>query len=87
MLAAQGEKTDHIVAAGPMHVVWALGQTSQAMHHYPDSGLEAGTTSTTDFYPPGEIKYHGHGSHRGYLTLDLTGLLIPGSMDYELLLY
>ena len=67
------EDTDYSIEQGPMHVLWARGQTELNPFHRSSSGIETGVTSDPEFYGRGEIKYHGHGSFRGYLNLDLTG--------------
>ncbi|ELU07299.1 hypothetical protein CAPTEDRAFT_222245 [Capitella teleta] len=67
------EPSDYSIDQGKnMHVVWARGQTELEYHHSPRSGIETGETSDTEFYGRGEIKYHGHGAHRGYLQADLS---------------
>lgn len=53
-----------------MHVIWAKGQELGKYVHYPKSGLETEKPSVKDFYQPDELKYHGHGSQRGKLSLN-----------------
>ncbi|CAG0884808.1 unnamed protein product [Darwinula stevensoni] len=64
------EPTDHSIENNPMTVIWARGQDPQSYIHKPKSGLEVGSASVRDFYRPDELKYHGHGSQRGGLSLN-----------------
>lgn len=41
--------------------------------HNPPSGIEKEAVSMKDFYKADELKYHGHGSQRGALTLNFFG--------------
>jgi len=67
------EPTDHSIEKDLMHVIWARGQESGEYNHYPKSGIEKENAQVKDFYKADELKYHGHGSQRGQLTLNFYG--------------
>ena len=73
LLSLGEEPTDHSIENTQMTVIWARGQEPQSYVHKPKSGLEAGSASVRDFYRPDELKYHGHGSQRGGLSLNFFG--------------
>lgn len=70
------DPSDHTIEEDLMHVIWAQGQEMGKYIHVPKSGIEASPASVKDFYKPDELKYHGHGSQRGALTLNFFGKLI-----------
>ncbi|GFO48494.1 cell surface glycoprotein 1, partial [Plakobranchus ocellatus] len=58
------EQTDWTIENGLMHVAWARGQQMGDVVHRPNSAIE--TNEADDmYYRPDELKYHGHGTHRG----------------------
>nr|XP_031827935.1 uncharacterized protein LOC116424971 isoform X3 [Nomia melanderi] len=67
---AANEPTDHEIVDGNMQVIWAKGQEPGNYVHNPPSGIEKAKVSVKDFYKADELKYHGHGSQRGALTLN-----------------
>ncbi|XP_066143136.1 uncharacterized protein [Euwallacea fornicatus] len=64
------ESSDHAIEEGLMHVIFAQGQENGKYVHVPKSGVETSKVSIKDFYKPDELKYHGHASQRGVLTLN-----------------
>lgn len=56
-----------------MHVIWAKGQEQKNYQHSPKSGLEKDVSLVKDFYKPDELKYHGHGSQRGVISINFFG--------------
>ena len=66
------EKADHSFVDGGMHVIWARGQDQGNYKHSPASGLE-GNAKDKAFYRPDELKYHGSGNQRGYLSINFMG--------------
>lgn len=70
---AANEPTDHEIVNGDMQVIWAKGQEPGKYVHNPPSGIEKAKVSVKDFYKPDELKYHGHGSQRGAVTMNFFG--------------
>lgn len=68
------EPTDHTIEEGLMNVIWARGQEPGMYIHNPKTGLDTGKASVPDFYRPDELKYHGHGNHRGKVTMNFYGM-------------
>ena len=66
------EQTDHSFENDNMMLIWAIGQSQGEYVHRPDSGLEKGTASVTDFYRPDEVKYHGK-DNRGFTMVNFFG--------------
>jgi len=67
------EPTDHSIVDDVMHVIWAKGQEQKNYQHSPKSGLEKDVASVKDFYKQDELKYHGHGSQRGVISINFFG--------------
>ncbi|XP_078043273.1 DOMON-like domain-containing protein nahoda isoform X2 [Augochlora pura] len=67
---AANEPTDHEIVDANMQVIWAKGQEPGKYVHNPPSGVEKAKVGVKDFYKPDELKYHGHGSQRGALSLN-----------------
>lgn len=67
------EPTDHSIVDDVMHVIWAKGQEQKNYQHSPKSGLEKDVSLVKDFYKPDELKYHGHGSQRGVVSINFFG--------------
>lgn len=67
------EPTDHSIEEDLMHVIWARGQEPGKYHHFPKSGLEKDMVAVKDFYKADELKYHGHGSQRGVISINFFG--------------
>lgn len=67
------EPSDHTIVDDLMHVIWAQGQEPGKYVHVPASGVETPAAKVKDFYKPDELKYHGHGSQRGFTTLNFLG--------------
>ena len=55
-------------------VIWALGQELPYVHR-PNSGIESGRASDTEFYKLDEPKYHGRGGRgqRGSTRIEFIG--------------
>lgn len=68
------EPTDHSIVDEVMHVIWAKGQEQKNYQHSPKSGLEKDVSLVKDFYKPDELKYHGHGSQRGVVSINFFGM-------------
>ena len=66
------EQTDHSFENDNMMLIWAIWQSQGEYVHRPDSGLEKGTASVTDFYRPDEVKYHGK-DNRGFTMVNFFG--------------
>lgn len=66
--------TDYNIVDGDMQVIWAKGQEPGKYIHQPPSGLERSKASVQNFYKPDELKYHGHRSQRGVVTLNFFGM-------------
>ncbi|CAM1310234.1 nahoda (predicted), partial [Pycnogonum litorale] len=64
------EQSDHTIVDGLMEIIWARGQEIGNYVHNPTTGLESGEASIPDFYRRDELKYHGHGSQRGRVTMN-----------------
>ncbi|GFS19097.1 cell surface glycoprotein 1, partial [Elysia marginata] len=58
------ETSDWPIENSLMHIVWARGQQEGDIKHWPDSALEK-KQADADYYRKDELKYHGHGNHRG----------------------
>jgi len=54
-------------------VIWAKGQEQKNYQHSPKSGLEKDVAHVKDFYKQDELKYHGHGSQRGVISINFFG--------------
>jgi len=67
------EPTDHSIVDDVMHVIWAKGQEQKNYQHSPKSGLEKDVAFVKDFYKQDELKYHGHGSQRGVISINFFG--------------
>lgn len=70
------EPTDHSIVDEVMHVIWAKGQEPKNYQHSPKSGLEKDVSLVKDFYKQDELKYHGHGSQRGVVSINFFSKLI-----------
>jgi len=64
------EPTDHSIVDEVMHVIWAKGQEQKNYQHSPKSGLEKDVAFVKDFYKQDELKYNGHGSQRGVISIN-----------------
>ncbi|CAH0551188.1 unnamed protein product [Brassicogethes aeneus] len=64
------DQSDHSIVDELMHVIFAQGQEKGKYKHVPKSGVESDNASEKDFYKQDELKYHGHGSHRGAILLN-----------------
>lgn len=64
------EPSDHSIVNDLMHVIWSKGQEPGKYVHIPKSGLERDRSVVKDFYRPDELKYHGHGSQRGQVSMN-----------------
>ncbi|XP_030757105.1 uncharacterized protein LOC115882976 isoform X4 [Sitophilus oryzae] len=64
------EPSDHTIEEDLMHVIFAQGQEKGKYVHIPKSGVETSQVSEKDFYKPDELKYHGHESQRGVISLN-----------------
>lgn len=58
-----------------MHVIWARGQETGSYVHNPPSGIEKEKANILDFYRQDELKYHGHGSQRGVVSMNFFGII------------
>lgn len=67
------EPSDHSIEKDLMHVIFAQGQEPGKYIHVPKSGVESAQASIKDFYRPDELKYHGHKSQRGVVSLNFFG--------------
>lgn len=67
------EPSDHSIENSLMHVIFAQGQEPGKYVHVPESGVESAQASVKDFYRPDELKYHGHKSQRGVVSLNFLG--------------
>lgn len=67
------EPSDHSIVDEVMHVIWAKGQEQKNYQHSPKSGLEKDVAYVKDFYKQDELKYHGHGSQRGVISINFFG--------------
>jgi hypothetical protein len=56
-----------------MHVIWAKGQEQKNHQQPPKFGSEKDVALIKDFYKPDELKYHGHGSQRGVISINFFG--------------
>ncbi|CAJ0958742.1 unnamed protein product, partial [Mesorhabditis belari] len=70
------EPTDHPLGPGPLHVIWAKGQTQGAYSHAAPSALTGSRHSNTMFYLDDFLKYHGN-VNRGTTVLDFH-VQVPG---------
>jgi hypothetical protein len=61
-----------------MQLIWAYGQNpnQETYKHEPPSGLSTEGVSNPQYYANDEFKYHGSGSQRGVLSIDLFGNLM-----------
>lgn len=74
ILFAANEQSDHSIEEGLMDVIWARGQELGHYNHNPKTGVDTGEASVLDFYRSDELKYHGHGSQRGKVTMNFFGI-------------
>lgn len=65
------ERTDYNITDDYMHIIWAQGQDQGSYVHSPKTGIDvASDVSDKQFYKEDDLKYHGHGDHRGARTFN-----------------
>ena len=65
------ERTDYNITDDYMHIIWAQGQDQGSYVHNPKTGIDvASDVSDKQFYKEDDLKYHGHGDHRGARTFN-----------------